>query len=131
MYELYIKYVIDAVTGNTKDPGVSLLRRLKSNWHTLDIYMDQLVKFNNQTSVESLQRRALEVSAWAIQVNTNKWPRDDYKELIPLIIVWLGGYLRNFKLKNARSRSPCQMDVKSHILYEASSSRNPVQDERS
>ena len=53
LYELHIKHLTEAVKGNTKDPGVSIFRRL-----------EQLVKFNNQTSEESLQRCALEV-----------WPR--------------------------------------------------------
>ena len=72
MYELHMKHVTDAVTGNTKDPGVSLFRRLKSYWHTLDFHMNQLVKFKHQTSVESLQRRAFDVLAWANQVNSSK-----------------------------------------------------------
>ena len=37
--------------------------------------------------------------AWANEVIFKKWPRDDYKELIELIIIWLGGHVCNFSFK--------------------------------
>ena len=78
---------------------VLLFRNLKNIWNSLKINMEQLKTFNQHNSEESLQRRALEVLAWASQFICKKWPRDDYKELIQLIIVWFGGYVRNFTFK--------------------------------
>ena len=37
IYELHIKHVVEAVTGNTKDPGVRLYRRLRAEWSSIRI----------------------------------------------------------------------------------------------
>ena len=99
IYELHIKHVSEKVTGSTKDPGVALFKRLKTSWSSLHIDMDQLTTFDHHASDAALQRCALEVLAWANTIVDKTWPRDDYKELIELIIVWLGGHVRNFNFK--------------------------------
>ena len=45
IYELHIKRVTEVVTGQTKDPGVAMFRRLKSEWHNLEIDYNDLVLF--------------------------------------------------------------------------------------
>ena len=54
IHELHIKHVVGKVTGNTKDPGVSLFRRLKKEWHSLtvnDTEPTSLVKMDLSESV--------------------------------------------------------------------------------
>ena len=42
IYELNEGRLVQAVTGQTKDPGVGLFRRLKAKWHKLNINYDNL-----------------------------------------------------------------------------------------
>ena len=60
-HELHIKHVAEAVTGNTKDPGVKLFRRLRSEWNSLEIDYSKLNKFNYTNSLHWLHRKAEEV----------------------------------------------------------------------
>ena len=46
VYELHIKWFIQEVMGVTKDPGVPLFRRLKSEWYSLDIDYGNLSKLD-------------------------------------------------------------------------------------
>ena len=100
MYELHIKHVVEAVTGNTKDPGVKLFRRLKAEWNKLEIDYSKLTKFDYKNSKPWLCKQAEEVLAWAEDHRKKgTWPRSDYKELLELVIIWLGGTLAAFKFR--------------------------------
>ena len=50
IYELHIKHVVEAVTGTTKDPGVKLFRRLRSEWTSMSINYSSLKKFDYTNS---------------------------------------------------------------------------------
>ena len=98
--ELHISRVVHAVTGNTKDPGVGIFRRLKKIWATLQIDLDNLVLFDSSHLDEALQAEAEAVLAWAQdQHKQNTWPREDYRELLELLIVSLGGTVPGFSFK--------------------------------
>ena len=100
IYELHIKHVVEAVTGVTKDPGVKLFRRLKSEWNNLVIDDSKLVKFDHKQSNSWLCYQARTVLAWAEDhYLVGTWPRCDYKELLELVIIWLGGELKSFSFK--------------------------------
>ena len=101
IYELHIKHVVEAVSGNTKDPGVKLFRRLKAEWNSLEINYSKLKKFDYNCSLSSWHtNQAMTVLAWAEHHHREgTWPRDDYKELLELIIIWLGGNVPSFNLK--------------------------------
>ena len=100
VYELHIKHVVEVVTGNTKDPGVSLFRRLKTFWNDMTINYDKLSKFDWSSSDTWLCEQAQIVLEWAMeQLKKKIFPRDDYKELLDLLIVWLGGPVENFTFK--------------------------------
>jgi len=91
IYELHIKHVAECVTGQTKDPGVKIFRRLKAAWNSLEIDYAELVKFSWEDSDPWLCQIAQSVLIWARQrLLENTFPRDDYKELIALVVIWLG-----------------------------------------
>ena len=100
IYELHIKHVVEAVTGNTQDPGVKLFRRLKSEWNSLELDYTRLIKFDYAESSSWLCDQARDVLGWAEEhYMMGTWPRNDYKELLELVIVWLGGKVNTFTFK--------------------------------
>ena len=103
IHELHIKHVVGKVTGNTKDPGVALFRRLKKDWNSLQvdkINPSSLVKLDLSDAEPWLLEHAHSVLTWANEHNaTDTWPRSDYKELLQLSIMYLGGHIEHFKFR--------------------------------
>ena len=98
--ELHISKVVHTVTGNTKDPGVEMFRRLKKEWSDLEIDLDNLVLFDISKLDPDLQTVARSVLSWATEQQGRKtWPREDYRELLELVIVSLGGCVPGFSFK--------------------------------
>ena len=88
------------MTGTTTDPGVKLFRRLKQNWSKLNIDMDSLSKFDYGTNDDFLKDQAESVLKWGLNmIKHNVFPRDDYKELVQLVVVWLGGPVKTFSFR--------------------------------
>lgn len=58
VYELHAKHVTGVVTGETKDPGVRMFRRLKAKWHKMTIDYTNLVKFDWNNENKFLIERA-------------------------------------------------------------------------
>ena len=63
--ELHIARAVEAVTGSTKDPGMQLYRRLKSEWNNLEIDYQDLVQFDYSSVSPALQEVAKDVLIWA------------------------------------------------------------------
>ena len=98
--ELHMMRMVHTVTGNTKDPGVAMFRRLKRDWSGLKIDLDNLVTFDTNNLEKELQEVAKLVLAWAtVQQERRTWPRDDYREMLELLIVTLGGTVIGFSFK--------------------------------
>ena len=92
--------MVQTVTGNTKDPGVALFRRLKKEWSELEIDLDNLVIFDIGSLDPKLQGVAQTVLTWATeQQGRSTWPRENYRELLDLLIVTLGGTVPGFSFK--------------------------------
>ena len=88
------------VTGETKDPGIRMFRRLKAKWHKMTIDYTNLVKFDWNNENKFLIERTEIILEWAREhLLSQSFPRGDYKELVQLIIVWLGGAVKNFQFK--------------------------------
>ena len=95
-----MKHVMEVVWGVTKDPGVSLFRMLKNVYHELDIDTTQLVVLNKINLPLWMQEESNDILRWAqTEYQKNTWPRYDYKELIELTIVMLGGTVDSFSIK--------------------------------
>lgn len=100
IYELHVNRMVEAVTGKTKDPGVGLFRRLKSEWHSLFIDYNDLVLFNYNSVPDWMEEEARAVLQWGeAELEKGTWPRDDYKEFLELVVVSLGGHVKNFKFR--------------------------------
>ena len=98
--ELHIMKAVQTVTGSTKDPGVSLFRCLKKEWNELEIDLENLVKMRIEELEHNLQSEAKSVLQWATDhLKEGTWPRDDYREMLELLIVSLGGDVPKFNLK--------------------------------
>ena len=98
--ELHIARAVEAVTGSTKDPGMQLYRRLKSEWNNLEIDYQDLVQFDYSSVSPALQEVAKDVLIWAeAEVEKGTFPRDDYREMIELLVISLGGHIENFSFK--------------------------------
>ena len=56
--------------------------------------------FAPKNADEWLQKRAQEVLEWAVKQLKNKtFPRDDFKEVVHLLVVWLRGHVEDFTFK--------------------------------
>ena len=100
VYELHLKRLVQQVTGTTTDPGVPLFRRLKSQWYTIDIDYTNLSLLDTSSLPDWMQQEASSVLTWADrEMMKNTWPRADYKELLTLTIVCLGGSVPGFSSK--------------------------------
>ena len=98
IHELHLKRLVQGVTGQTKDPGVALFRRLKSEWHLLEIDYGKLSTMDFTLLPEWLQEEAKSVLEWAeMELEKNTWPREDYRELLRLTIMVLGGNVPGFQ----------------------------------
>ena len=100
IYELHIKKVTEVVTGQTKDPGVDLYRRLKAEWHSLAIDYDNLVLFDYNGVPEWMAEEAKAVLKWGVEhLDKGTWPREDYREFLMLVVVSLGGKISSFRFR--------------------------------
>ena len=98
VHELHVKWMIQEMTGQTKDPGVALFRRLKSEWYELDIDYTKLRRIELGSVPEWVKEEAMAVLTWAEEeLAKNTWPRADYQELLVLTIISLGGEVEGFK----------------------------------
>jgi hypothetical protein len=123
VHELHLKRVVQGVTGQTKEPGVALFRRLKSEWHTMDIDYSNLSRLDYSSLPEWMQEEGMPVLAWALrELEKNTWPREDYRELLRLTIICLGGYIPGFQFlmpgpdHHARWMSKCLYYLKMKLL---------------
>ena len=98
MYELHLKRVVQGVLGKTTDPGLALFRRLRNEWNKLEIDYSNLSILDYTLLPDWLQQEAKSVLAWAErELEKNTWPREDYRELLRLAIVVLGGTVPGFQ----------------------------------
>ena len=115
--------MVQGVTGKTKEPGVALFKRLKSGWHTLEIDYDNLSKLDYSSLPKWMQDQGKEVLDWALtELEKNTWPREDYRELLRLSIICLGGDIPGFQFlmpgpdHHARWMSKCLYYLKMKLL---------------
>ena len=121
--ELHVGVAVKVITGTTKEPGVSLFRRLRDDWYKLDIDLDNLELFDHNSVLPELQKELKEVLAWCEnELQNNTFPRDDWKEFMELVVVSLGGQVDGFSFKlpgpdhHARWMSKCIYYLKIRLL---------------
>ena len=100
VHELHLKRVCQGIFGQTKDPGVSLFRRLKSTFNSLEVDYENLSKFDFSSVPSWMEEEGKSFLAWAEKELAKKtWPRADYKELLMLTIICLGGVIPGFQFR--------------------------------
>ena len=100
--ELHIKTVAAAVSQRgSKGPKELLFGRLQSNWNKIldtGINYDDLSVLTESQLSEDLLERAEEVKVFAEEVLSNEtFQRGEYRQLVQLIYVYLGGHISSFK----------------------------------
>ena len=90
----------------------------------MEVDNELLVVLDQSELPDWMKQEALEVLTWALKVHEeNIWPRCDYKEILELSIIMLGGQLSNFTLKfpgpdhHARWMSKAIYLLKIHLLF--------------
>ncbi|KZS04710.1 Cc8K15.2-like protein, partial [Daphnia magna] len=100
MYEVHIKNIWKAVSGNTVGPEELLFKRFQSDWENIDHDLNDVTLFqwpgtmddNGKPITSMIASTATEVLKWAKDCySTSVFPRADYKELLELTILFLGG----------------------------------------
>ena len=104
MEELHIKHTAGATGRPTKGPDDPLFKHLHEKWNSIQemgIDSANFSKFNSQVSNETAIRGAESTLKYLSQCPAdNVFPREDYKELCELVVLWLGGSVPDFKLQS-------------------------------
>jgi hypothetical protein len=101
VYELHIKHVAETVLGKRNSPSEGLFRRFKKEWDQLDQDVNGLTLFDYTGISSDCRKQAEHVLSWGEKcLKKNTFPREDYRELLELTVIYLGGIItRNFKLR--------------------------------
>ena len=94
VHELHVTHANKAVFGPTNGPQKSHYKSFKDNWSTLVLDTANMKLFNWEefSSEQFIIDRAKQSLAWAEwHLTQGTFPRDDYRELNELIVVYLGG----------------------------------------
>ena len=94
VYEVHVTQANKAIFGPTKGPQKSYYKDFKTAWSSLKLDTSSMKLFDWQkySGQEFLIQRAKSSLHWAQDnLDRNTFPRDDYKELNELIVVYLGG----------------------------------------
>jgi hypothetical protein len=91
-----VKHLVEYVTGETKDPGVALFRRFKSEFFSLALDDQSEFRTLELDSLPSwMQVEARRVLEWALaSLYSDTWPRADYNSCLLLLVHVLGGKLK-------------------------------------
>ena len=74
--ELHIAAAVKHIMGATKDPGMDLFRRLRDQWHELDLDYGNLTLFETAALPSDLNEKAETVLEWALQeLHNQTFPR--------------------------------------------------------
>lgn len=104
IYETHIKNIWKAITGATSGPDDLLFKGFKSQWGNLDHDNLDFKIFEWPSDEKSnIHIEATEVLKWAKEcLAKDSFPRADYRELLELTVIFLGGYLpasRKFRIR--------------------------------
>ena len=74
----------------TSGPDIPLFKRFKSNWKNIDSSNFRIYS-TFQNSHKNLKDVANDISLFCIQRLNDNFPRDDYREFLELVLIFLGG----------------------------------------
>ena len=88
--------------GDTSGPTVALFKKFKTRWEDIKTNIDysNLVILNQSLLPDWMQKEAKKVLSWAENMlKTETFDRGDYKELLQLLIIYLGETVEKFSFK--------------------------------
>lgn len=85
IFEVVLKGIYDTVMGPTSGPDVTIFKRFKECWSTIES-----TKYHIDVDVVSDDVRH-NIMNFLVEQLTLKQPRDDYRELLELSVIFLGG----------------------------------------
>ena len=95
-YELHVKKLARLIYGESTSPDEQLYKKFQGYWNKL---IENGINYENLElfSWEEVQGTFLEEQVWEVLIfckaclEANVFPREDYKELCSLVVVWLAG----------------------------------------
>ena len=99
VYELVLKHVFEECLGASSVPSVVLFKRFHDRWPSIDqgqyqtLESDEVWKGMAESNEWCDDQRTKMLTAYDEILRTGRHPREDYKELIQLCYVFLGGQL--------------------------------------
>jgi len=122
MYEKVLKSVFDLKLSGTSGPDVAIFKRFQLAWVPMDTKM-----FNSGIEnciVMGLVNDMCDIIKFSIDRLEENHPRDDYRELLELTVIFLGGILPNgihFKkpgaIQHARWMAKAIYSLKIYIYF--------------
>ena len=98
--ELIIGEAVVMILGVTKDPGVKLFRRLKGDWDKLDLDPEHFTVMDRTDLPDWMVEEADKVLSWGlVALEEMEFFRGDYKECLQLAVLYLGGTVKNFRMR--------------------------------
>ena len=100
-YELHVKKAARMFYGETNSPEENIYKTLKSSWNDIEIDYDDLDLFDwHKAEGTCIADQAKEVLVfYRSLLENNTFPREDLKELLSLVLVWLGEKVDGFKFQ--------------------------------
>lgn len=99
IFEIVLRYVFEAVFPNTVGPNVPLFIQFQKQWEALN-------KLNYKTGLDDPKNKNVltvekirSIKTFATEVLTTKLPRDDYKELLELTLIFVGVIPEKFSFR--------------------------------
>lgn len=91
--ELHVKYAHDYIFGGPKSPSDKKFKKLQENWNSLTINKNRYKLFEwEKINGTFLEKKVHEVKQYCqMDYSTQTFPKDDYKELNELLIIYLAG----------------------------------------
>ncbi|KAK4883351.1 hypothetical protein RN001_006670 [Aquatica leii] len=84
--EIMLSAAVDESLGPSSDPDIPLFKRFKNNWYNIDY--KTIINDTTSHIEENVVADKISIAQKQLQVHQ---PRDDYKELLHLTIIYLGG----------------------------------------
>ena len=103
IHELHIKHAAEFVFGPTSGPSDKMFKNLRDKWgevkDNIDYYDLTGFDWNKYKGTILEEEAKLSLNFCLQALSDGVFPREDYKELVELTIVWLGGMGRVAKFK--------------------------------
>jgi hypothetical protein len=99
--ELHVKHAFSAVFGERSGPDDLIFKRFQSQWEesskdTNDLQLFEWPSFEREKDAPQIFYQAQATRNWLeAHIEKGTFPREDYRELAELNLIWLGGTLPN------------------------------------